>query len=145
MNSIDPAPAGTTSTSGSNCGLILFGHGARDPDWARPMQRVRRLLGELAPALPVRLAFLEFLKPTLPQAIDELAASCPACTRVLVLPMFMSQGGHVQRDVPLLLDAARVHHPSLAIELAAPIGESEAILGAIAQHALNLLSVTKAA
>lgn len=109
------------------------------------MQRVYRLLGESAPALPVRLAFLEFLKPTLPQAIDELAASCPSCQLVLVLPMFMSQGGHVQHDVPLLLDAARARHPSLAIELAAPIGESEAILGAIAQHALKLLTVTRPA
>lgn len=113
-------------------GLILFGHGARDPQWAEPMRRVAALIGQAYPALPVELAFLEFLTPTLPEAIGSLTRSCG---RIAVVPMFIAQAGHLKRDVPLLLEQARSHHPGLSIELAAPVGESDAVLVAIAAYA----------
>lgn len=113
-------------------GLILFGHGARDPQWSQPMRRVARLIGQAHPALPVELAFLEFLAPTLAQAIDSLAGSC---CRIVVVPMFIAQAGHLKRDVPILLDQARSLHPQLSIDLAAPVGESEGVLAAIAAYA----------
>ena len=40
-------------------GIILFAHGARDPEWARPFARVRALLERRAPTTPIELAFLE--------------------------------------------------------------------------------------
>ena len=113
-------------------GLILFGHGARDPQWAEPMRRVAASIEQASPALPVELAFLEFLTPTLPEAIDRLARSCG---RIAVVPLFIAQAGHLKRDVPLLLDLARSRHPGLSIELAAPVGESDLVLAAIAAYA----------
>lgn len=115
--------------------LILFGHGARDPQWAQPMQRVATLLAAQAPALAVRLAFLEFMTPTLPEAIDELAV---AHREIVVVPMFMAQAGHLKRDLPQLIEAACARHPALGIRLAGPVGEAEAVLRAIAGHALAL-------
>lgn len=53
-------------------GLILFAHGARDPGWAAPLHdTVDRVRAE-QPDRPVRLAFLEFLAPTLEEAGDDL-------------------------------------------------------------------------
>ena len=34
-------------------GLLLFAHGARDPNWARPFEAVRARLRELAPGVEV--------------------------------------------------------------------------------------------
>lgn len=119
----------------STTGLILFGHGARDPEWARPMRRVAALIEQAHPALRVELAFLEFMAPTLAEAIDR-AASC--CGRVVVIPLFIAQAGHVKRDIPALLDRARASHPGLSIDLAAPIGESDVVLGAIAEYAAEV-------
>lgn len=118
----------------STTGLILFGHGARDPQWAEPMRRVAALIGETCPALQVELAFLEFLTPNLPQAIGSLARSCD---RIAVVPIFIAQAGHLKRDVPLLLEQARSLHPGLAIELAAPVGESDTVLAAIAAYSVR--------
>ena len=42
-------------------GLLLFAHGARDPNGARPFEAVRARLLEQAPGVEVRLAFLEHL------------------------------------------------------------------------------------
>jgi sirohydrochlorin cobaltochelatase len=78
------------------------------------------------------LAFLEFLAPTLEEAIDRLASSCG---RIVIVPMFIAQAGHLKRDVPVLVEAARSHHPGLSIDLAAPVGESDGVLVAIASYA----------
>ena len=45
--------------------LILFAHGARDPEWANPMRRIRAAVMQQAPAMRVELAFLEFMSPNL--------------------------------------------------------------------------------
>lgn len=116
-------------------GLILFGHGARDPQWAEPMRRVAASIKHEYPALTVELAFLEFLAPDLAQAVDMLALGCQ---RIVVVPFFIAQAGHVKRDVPLLLEQARDDHPGLSIELAAPIGESDKVLAAIVDYAVEL-------
>ena len=49
--------------------IVLFGHGARDPEWAGPMRRIRDTVLARADAPKVELAFLEFMSPTLPEAI----------------------------------------------------------------------------
>lgn len=117
-----------------SAGLILFGHGARDPQWAEPMRRVAALVRSSNPGLRVELAFLEFIAPTLPDAIDLLA---PECGRITVVPMFVAQAGHHKRDVPELLRQARERHPSLSVELAPPFGESDDVLAAIAGYAVR--------
>jgi hypothetical protein len=60
-------------------GLILFAHGARDPRWAAPFEAVAGACARAARAAAVRLAFLEFMTPDLPEAAAELAAA--GCTR----------------------------------------------------------------
>lgn len=121
-----------------NHGLILFGHGSRDPEWARPLREVAaRLAG--APSAPrVELAFLEFLEPTLDQACDRLVAQ--GATRIAVVPMFIAQSGHVRRDLPAQVDAARARHPALLIELATAVGEDARVQQVMAEVALAALS-----
>ena len=52
--------------------LILFAHGARDPEWANPMRRVQAAVRQRVTDIPVELAFLEFLPPTLPECAAQL-------------------------------------------------------------------------
>ena len=47
--------------------LILFAHGASDPEWANPMRRVQAAIRQRMTSVPVELAFLEFMTPTLPE------------------------------------------------------------------------------
>ena len=117
--------------------VVLFGHGARDPEWAGPMQRIRtRMLA--APEAPrVELAFLEFIRPTLPEAIAELAAA--GVRRVAVVPVFLAQGGHLKRDLPALIESSRRAHPECRITLSMAAGEAEEVVDAIAGYARNCL------
>ncbi len=59
-------------------GIVLFGHGARDPRWKEPFERLAGKLRERrvgdGPDGPVSLAFLELMSPDLPAAIAEQVA-----------------------------------------------------------------------
>jgi sirohydrochlorin cobaltochelatase len=115
-------------------GIILFGHGARDPRWAEPFERLASKLRAMRRE-PVGLAFLELMTPDLPAAISALAAD--GCDAVTVVPVFFGQGGHVRRDLPEVLDRCRAMHPSVEIRCAVAVGEDEGVLDAVADYCLR--------
>lgn len=114
--------------------ILLFAHGARNPEWAGPILAIRDAMRARQVAVRVECAFLEFIEPLLADAIDRLVAD--GCDEIVIVPIFMASTGHTQRDLPLLLDAARARHAQLQLRVAAPIGEVAAVIDAIAQYAL---------
>jgi len=120
-------------------GMILFAHGARDPRWAAPFERIAADLHRARPTLNLRLAYLEFMSPGFELAAEELVGL--GCTRIHIHPMFLGSGGHVQRDLPLLLDAQRLKHGKhIEWLLHAPLGEREDIIAAMSLSCLQALS-----
>jgi len=110
-------------------GIVLFAHGSRDRDWARPFEQLAATLSAKVRAR-VRLAYLEHMRPSLDQAIGALVSEGAEAIRVV--PVFLGQGGHVKEDLPKLLAAARERHPSVQFSLDAAIGEQAAVIEAIA-------------
>jgi sirohydrochlorin cobaltochelatase len=110
-------------------GLILFAHGARDPEWALPFRDIAARVAAARPGLSVKLAFLEFQPPALGDAISELVAS--GHQAIHIAPLFMAQGGHLKHDVPELLAAIRARHPALRLELLPAIGDVPDLRAAI--------------
>ena len=118
-------------------GVILFAHGARDPQWALPFEAVARRVAAARPGAAVRLAFLEFMQPDLPAAAAELAAV--GCTTVEIVPLFLGAGGHVRRDLPALLDTLRAGQPQVRWTLHPAVGELESVIQAMADAAAATL------
>lgn len=114
---------------------ILFAHGARNPEWRKPLEAIRDAMLAAEPGRRVEVCYLEFLDPTLPEAIDTLAAE--GRRQLTIVPIFMAQSGHTKRDLPALLAAAWARHPQLEIHLAIPIGEAPQVVSAIAGYALS--------
>lgn len=110
--------------------LVLFAHGARDPEWVEPFRAIAARVADSRKDLAVKLAFLEFQTPTLADAIGELAAD--GYPDIRIAPLFMAQGGHLKHDVPQLLDAIRIRQPALRIELLPAIGDVDCLRDAIA-------------
>ena len=128
--------------------LILFAHGSRDPDWARPLHGLRDAVAALCPQLPVTLAFLEFMQPTLTQVIAQLAGERGASEsgassqplqpsqplrQLRLVPLFLAQGNHTRRDLAALIAQAQQDHPGLQIEVLPALGEVPAVMQALAQ------------
>lgn len=117
--------------------LVLFAHGARDPRWATPFEKLAERARQLRPDTHVSLAFLELMSPRLPERVAELVQR--GVTQVCVVPVFLGQGGHVLRDLPPLLDELRETYPALDIRLAQAVGEDESVQESIARYCLSRL------
>jgi sirohydrochlorin cobaltochelatase len=116
--------------------LVLLAHGARNPSWATPFEQVAAQLTLARPDLSVRLAFLELMQPDLPEVLKELAEA--GASHVDVMPMFLGGSGHVLRDVPPLLEAAR-RDLKLSIHMHPALGQQPGMVAAMTAVCMDLV------
>ena len=116
-------------------GLLLFAHGARDPMWARPFETVAARCRAERGDDRVALAFLEFMAPNLLAGGKALVSA--GCTHIDVVPLFLGAGGHVRKDIPLLMAQLQADHPAVVFVLRPTIGEASAVIEAMATVALD--------
>lgn len=114
-------------------GIVLFGHGSRDPLWRGPMDAVAARLREQG-AL-VECAFLELQQPDLAESGRGLVTA--GATELVVLPMFLGTGKHAREDLPGLVQALREAHPATAITVLPSVGEDARVLDLLARMALD--------
>lgn len=110
-------------------GIVLFAHGSRDRDWAKPFEQLAARVSRQTDAA-VRLAYLELMPPSLGDAIGALVAD--GVKSVRIVPVFLGPGGHTKQDLPGLAAAARARHPDTEIIVEPPIGEQPSVIEAIA-------------
>ena len=115
-------------------GVILFGHGSRDPQWRAPMDAVADRVRAAGDA-QVRCAFLELTEPDLPAVARELADA--GCTEVAIVPLFLGAGRHAREDLPALAAAAQAAHPQVKFRLKPAVGEESRVLDLLAKIALE--------
>lgn len=115
-------------------GILLFGHGARNPEYLEPFRRIRAAVIARRPDVRVEIGFLELTQPPLDAAIATLAAQ--GVESIRVVPIFFAPGRHVLKDLPQLLANAMERHPGMAFEIAACVGEVEGVIAAMAEHAI---------
>jgi sirohydrochlorin cobaltochelatase len=114
--------------------LIVFAHGARDPRWAAPFDRLLARLRERRPDVPAALAFLEHLQPDLVSAARALAGQ--GVRRIRIVPLFFGRGGHLREDLPRIVAQARDAAPGVEFEITPAAGEDATVIEALADFAL---------
>ena len=122
-------------------GLVLFGHGARDPRWADTMKALAERIGALNPDVALQLAYLEFMSPDLSAAIDALVAQ--GVRTIVVVPVFLAAGGHVLRDLPDRLVAIADRHPGLQVTVESALGSQAPVIDAMAGVCVDALQRPK--
>lgn len=110
--------------------IVLFAHGARDPEWAQPFHKIRGYLEHELPGTSVVVAFLEYMQPTLESAVAELATH--GVHRITLIPMFFARGGHLKKDLPELLATIQQRHPEMSFDISPAIGEVDTVLRSMA-------------
>jgi sirohydrochlorin cobaltochelatase len=129
---MDCPPQASPGAAGA---IVLFAHGARDPRWALPLARLKSELAWRCPGLRVEIAFLEMQPPGLPQTLEALAGAGERTIRIA--PVFWSLGGHVARDLPIMIEAFRAAHPQVTIEVGAVLAELPGMDAFLAQSLLE--------
>jgi sirohydrochlorin cobaltochelatase len=115
-------------------GIVLFGHGSRDPLWRKPIEAVAARVSALDAAVAVRCAYLELTEPGLAATVDGLMAE--GIRSITIVPMFLGVGKHAREDLPLLLDTLRSQHPQAQFILQPSVGEQPALIELLAKIAL---------
>jgi sirohydrochlorin cobaltochelatase len=106
--------------------LLIAAHGSRDE---AGVEEFRALADAWQAIRPDRLqaeGFLEFARPTIGQAIDDLAAR--GASRVVVVPAMLMAAGHVKNDVPSEVQEARLRHPGVQFHMARALDIHPALL-----------------
>ena len=96
---------------------------------------MRALIQARMPGVPVSLAFLELMEPRLPAHVAALAAQ--GVTGVTIVPVFLGQGGHLLRDLPVMVEQLRLDFPAISIEVAGAVGEDPAVLAAMSDYCVR--------
>lgn len=107
-------------------GLLLVGHGSREPVGVNEFLVVARLVAQAAARQPVEPSFLEFSQPTIAEGFAALVER--GVGHVVVAPVLLFSAGHDQRDIPAAVAAAAAAHPGVTVEQTAHLGCHEALL-----------------
>ncbi len=101
-------------------GVLLCGHGSRDPDAVGQLVTLTRRLDARFTDTPVTHGFLEFATPVISDALDTLRTA--GVTRVLAAPIMLFAAGHVKNDIPSVLNTYGAQHPEMTIQYGRDLG-----------------------
>lgn len=120
--------------------LLLFAHGSRDPAWRAPLDAVCQRIAAQHPGR-CDLAFLEFMQPELPDALQALAQAGERS--VVVVPLFWASGKHIKTDLNEAIDRFTQAHPEVQVQVATALGEASAVQVALADYALSCVTMSR--
>jgi sirohydrochlorin ferrochelatase len=106
--------------------VIVLGHGSLASGVPEQMDQVANALAMRLPHLTVRAAHRELCEPNFESVAADLVRQGHA--RIVVLPYFLHNGHHLQRDIPEQLSALRVAFPNTDFVLAEHLGFDDRIL-----------------
>jgi sirohydrochlorin ferrochelatase len=115
-------------------GYIVFAHGSSIESANEAVRSVAAEMGRAGGMELVVAAFLEGGRPNLHDAIGEMATR--GMRQVIVVPYFLTLGLHLQRDLPVLVEAARRAHPGLEIEVREPLDGHPGMVDVLLHRAL---------
>jgi sirohydrochlorin cobaltochelatase len=95
--------------------LIIVAHGSHDPTWRASVESVAKSLQADFGPKGLQLAYMDCTPPTLDDVVSEAVRA--GVGQIRVLPLFLADEGHVNRDIRPAVDAVRAMHPSAQIDL----------------------------
>ena len=113
--------------------VVIVAHGSRDPDWKMPLQKLTEDLKNKLPNHSVGLAFMEFEKPFFLSQIKHILDSNTNHS-ILVIPAFLSSGGHVAKDIRQPLLKLKREYPQAKIVISEVLGARDRVLQSMASE-----------
>jgi sirohydrochlorin ferrochelatase len=110
-------------------GYIVFAHGSSVESANEAVRAAARKAADRAQWEKYTTAFLGGGTPDLLGAVDQLAQAGVA--RIVVIPYFLTLGLHLERDLPVLMEQARLAHREIEIEAAPPLDGHPALIDAL--------------
>ena len=108
-------------------GILLCGHGSRDPKAVKEFIDLVEKIKTRIPNIPVAFGFLEFNRPIIRTALDQLRDI--GVKRVIALPAMLFAAGHTKNDIPAVLNHYSAEN-DLFIQYGRELGLNSLMIGA---------------
>ncbi|MBC9785782.1 sirohydrochlorin cobaltochelatase [Heliobacillus mobilis] len=106
-------------------GVLLVAHGSRLAEANSHAVNIGNMVRKFHQIDPLVVCFMENAKPNLAEGIEELVAL--GVDEVKVIPLFLYNGVHIQKDIPEELEEIGKAHPQLRFTMGRPLGADERI------------------
>jgi len=118
-------------------GIIVFAHGSRVEAANEAVRKVAAALREAGGFAAVEAAFLELGSPDLMGAAERLVAA--GVERVIVTPYFLTDGLHMERDLPPLIEKISKKYNGLQIAVSNTLDAHPGLVTALLDRALSAI------
>ena len=95
-------------------GVLLVGHGSREPEGVTEFLDTARLVAQRAGQAVVEPCFLEFARPTIDEGYCRLIER--GARRVVVVPALLFAAGHGRRDIPAAVAAVAAKNLAVSVQ-----------------------------
>lgn len=102
-------------------GVIILGHGSKLKEANETVRRIAKEIRARSGIAVVEPAYLQLCRPDLQAAIKKVVKM--ECKRVIVVPLFLFRGNHVNRDIPNVIKQEAKAHKGVELVYARNIGE----------------------
>lgn len=115
---------------------VVFAHGSSIESANEAVRAVAAEMARMGGMDMVAAAFLEGGEPSLQHAVESLVRR--GANQVIVVPYFLTLGLHLQRDLPVLVEATRNAHPGLEIVVREPLDGHPGMVEVLLHRALEM-------
>jgi precorrin-8X/cobalt-precorrin-8 methylmutase len=115
--------------------IILIGHGSPKKDANRLCIIADMLHRTLHPGCDggcVKVAYMEFAEPSIPEALDSEARR--GARKIIIHPFFLNAGVHVTKDIPEMISDAESRHPGVDFVYTEPLGVHEKLVQVVIER-----------
>ncbi|MEL6105408.1 MAG: sirohydrochlorin chelatase [Planctomycetota bacterium] len=116
-------------------GVLLIGHGTRDPDGTREFFELTRVLADRISPTPVEGCLLEFQTPTISDGWDALLSA--GVKRICVAPLLLFAAGHAKQDIPDALRTCAERDPGIAYSQSGPLSRSRTLVDLVERRVVE--------
>jgi sirohydrochlorin cobaltochelatase len=116
----------------SGTGVLICGHGSRDPEAIREFELLAAALRPRLCEFDFATGYLEFARPTIRDALDDLARR--GARQILAIPGMLFAASHVKNDLPWEINSFAAENPQLEIRFGRDLAIDPRLLQAAASR-----------
>lgn len=110
-------------------GVVILGHGSKAEESNQIFEEFCELAEEKLDYDFVTGGALQLAEPLLDEAVAEAIEA--GVEKLIVIPLFLFPGNHVQEDIPQALDRLKEEHPEVEFVYGDPIGADDRLIGIV--------------
>jgi sirohydrochlorin cobaltochelatase len=122
-------------------GVLLCGHGSRDPEAIREFERFAAALRTRLGDCEVAAAYLEFARPTIRDGLLSLVER--GARRIAAVPGMLFAASHVKNDLPWEVNSFAARQPDVEIRLGRDLAIDPKLLRAAAERIAEALPAAR--